>query len=464
LKRVGGKFFYRHLSKKQIIALCHFRVGEIDGVSLEMDKWKMTLEELGHHVIYIAGSSGSLDNVEIIQELHYNDADNNKIVENAYIRYHSFNSEQSFKNKIENIAKSIEEKLINIIEKNKIDILIVNNIFSLGWNLSAGVGFFSAIKKTDVKCICHHHDFSWERKKYSNPTLPFIADYLNNYFPPKHTRLKHIVINSIAQKELLKRKNIKSIIIPNVFDFDKVWKIDDYNFDFRESFGIKKNDLIVLQATRIVKRKGIELAIDFVAELCKNKHRLIGKKLYNNLIFTANNNIVFLMVGSNEDDPYFEKITKYAHKKQIVIKWVNKNIDHLRSQKNDTKTYSLWDAYVHCDIVAYTSLLEGWGNQFIEALVAKKIIISYQYPVFKNDIIPLKFNTVDLGNKHNLKEDGLTQVNHTIIVKAVNDCIALILNKEKYKQTVLENYNIGKKNLSLNTLKKLLKPIVENEK
>lgn len=29
------------------IALAHFRVGETDGVSLEMDKWKMQLEKWG---------------------------------------------------------------------------------------------------------------------------------------------------------------------------------------------------------------------------------------------------------------------------------------------------------------------------------------------------------------------------------------------------------------------------------
>ena len=33
------------------IALCHFRVGETDGVSLEMGKWRQVLERLGHEVV-----------------------------------------------------------------------------------------------------------------------------------------------------------------------------------------------------------------------------------------------------------------------------------------------------------------------------------------------------------------------------------------------------------------------------
>ena len=36
--------------------MVHFRVGELDGVSLEMDKWKSVLEEMGHTVTYLAGT------------------------------------------------------------------------------------------------------------------------------------------------------------------------------------------------------------------------------------------------------------------------------------------------------------------------------------------------------------------------------------------------------------------------
>ncbi len=451
------------MNKKQNIALCHFRVGETDGVSLEMDKWKIILEKIGHHVTYVAGSGGGLSKVEIIPALHYNNTSNNKIVDNAYVKFDSFENEFEFKKSIKNDAEAIENKLIILIKKNAIDTLIVNNIFSLGWNLSAGIGFYNAIKKTSVTCICHHHDFYWEREKYSKPTFSFIKDYLEDYFPPKHEKIKHVVINSIAKNELFERKNIESSVVPNVFDFDNVWEVDDFNFDFRKSLGIKNNDLILLQATRIVKRKGIELALDFVSELNANKHKLIGKRLYNDQLFDKDSKIVFLMVGLNEDPDYFDKIMDYAHKKQVEIKWVNEYIGHERSYANNRKTYSLWDAYAHCDIVTYTSLLEGWGNQFIEALVAKKIIVSYQYPVFEKDILPLKFNTIDLGNTHTIRNNGLAEVSQKLITEKVDQTLELILNRQQYNQIVSENYTIGKQNLSLNALEDLLAPIVSDE-
>ena len=270
-----------------------------------------------------------------------------------------------------------------------------------------------------------------------------------------------MVINTIAKNELFRRRNIESTVVPNVFDFDNDWKVDGFNQDFRTTFGIKDNDLIILQATRIVQRKGIELALDVVAELNANKHKLASKQLYNGQVFGADSNIVFLMVGLNEDPPYFDKIMKYAQQKDVDIRWVNVHIDHERSEESGHKKYSLWDAYAHCDLVTYTSLLEGWGNQFIEALVAKKIIISYQYPVFVTDILPLKFHTVDLGDQHKFKDDGLALVKQSIISEAGEKTIELLLDGDTYRQLTEENYTIGKKNLSMNALEKLLKSIVK---
>ena len=169
------------------------------------------------------------------------------------------------------------------------------------------------------------------------------------------------------------------------------------------------------------------------------------------------------MVGLNEDSPYYNKLLNYANEKNVTVVLANDKVNHARSFENNLKKYSLWDAYTQCDIVTYTSLLEGWGNQFIEALVAKKIIVNYQYPVYEKDILPLNFKTIDLGNKHSIKNNGLTLVDENITSNAVNEALALILNEKAYSQNVTSNFTIGKKNLSLSALETLLKLIVENE-
>ena len=62
------------------IALLHFRVGETDGVSLEMDKWKIALQKMGHEVVYIAGSKGTTETETfIVEEIHYKNDRNNRM-------------------------------------------------------------------------------------------------------------------------------------------------------------------------------------------------------------------------------------------------------------------------------------------------------------------------------------------------------------------------------------------------
>lgn len=51
-------------------------------------------------------------------------------------------------------------------------------------------------------------------------------------------------------------------------DFDSTeGQLDEYNRDLRARIGLKPNDIFILQATRIVTRKAIELAIDLVRAL-----------------------------------------------------------------------------------------------------------------------------------------------------------------------------------------------------
>ena len=62
------------------IALAHFRVGETDGVSLEMDKWAKVLERMGHTVVYISGSKGNVArDTFVIEEMYYQSEQNARL-------------------------------------------------------------------------------------------------------------------------------------------------------------------------------------------------------------------------------------------------------------------------------------------------------------------------------------------------------------------------------------------------
>lgn len=176
----------------------------------------------------------------VIEELHYRHPKNLRIVENAYERLQDYPDEAALEQDVREMAERLENGLLKLIERERIDLIIPNNIWSLGWSLPAGIAFARAAQKTNIRFLCHHHDFYWERERYSRPTCRFVEECLERYFPPDRKNVEHVVINRIAKSELQKRKGIEASVVPNVFDFaSPTWSEDEYNRDFREAIGVK---------------------------------------------------------------------------------------------------------------------------------------------------------------------------------------------------------------------------------
>ena len=444
------------------IALAHFRVGETDGVSLEMEKWRKVLEKMGHKVIFI---SGTPDYGEIcIPEMNIHSELFEKHKRNSYESLKDYESEEDFKKDILKYADVIENKLDEAIDREKIELIIPNNIFSLGISLPIAIAFYRVIKKRRLKVIGHHHDFYWERSNLSHPTCDFVRKCLNKYFPPLDIPMVHVVINKITQRELKKRKGVDSIVVPNVLDFEQpLWIYDDFNKDFREKIGLSNNDIVVLQATRVTERKAIEVSIEFVGELQRKREKLHGT-LYDGRVFTKKDRIVLLMPGLLEaGDEYIDFLKELAEHEGVEILWINSMIGAKRSIKNGEKKYSLWDTYVISDIITYPSIIEGWGNQFLEGIFAKKPIVVFEYPVYKTDIKNFGFEVISLGDVFESRKNGkYVSIPREIMVRAVEKAISILKDGKIYKEMVERNFDLGKKHFSYKTLESILSDIIKN--
>ena len=62
------------------------------------------------------------------------------------------------------------------------------------------------------------------------------------------------------------------------------------------------------------------------------------------------------------------------------------------------KIYSLSDAYPQADLVTYPSLIEGFGNAFLEAIYYKKPIVVNNYAIYATDIRPKGFRVIELDD------------------------------------------------------------------
>lgn len=442
------------------IALIHFRSGFTDGVSLEMNKWEIVLKELGHEVYYVSGEAKN--EAFIIEEMNLNSVKFKMFFNNCYVALKDFKNEKLLEEAILLEAKIIEDKLFKIIKKNKIDLLIPNNVSSLGLHLPTGIAIANIIKKTNIKVVYHHHDFYFERERYNNPTASFINDLLLNYFPYNNENTTHVVINKIAQRSLIKMRNINSTVIPNVFDFkQKKWEIDDYNKDLKGKLGIKENDLVFLQATRIEDRKAIEIALDVVKEVYLNRSKLVNNRLYNGKVFNNDSKIHLIIAGLNElVSDKFELLNNKIIEMPFKVHLISDMVGAARSET--PKKYSLWDIYPHADFVTYPSILEGWGNQLIEALFSKKPVIVYKYPVYKTDIKKYKFKVVSLGSKYEIDKNGLKRISDFRIKKASNKIINLLKDNKKYEKITESNFKKAFENLSFENLKTKIKNVINN--
>ncbi len=419
------------------IALVHFRAGENDGVSLEMEKWEKVLKKMGHEVRYLAGSIGGRNGFTV-DSMKYDHPENNRLHGMAFEKLEV--SDGEFKGELFDYSKHIKEEIEFFFKRWKPDLMIVNNLWSLGHNLAAAIALYEIIKYHGIRAIGHHHDFFWERERYSNPTCDFVSETLEKYFPPKDDSVEHVVINEIAKEVLKERRGIDAFVIPNVFDFDRErWKEEP---GLREKFGMSEEDFIFLHATRIVERKAIEIAVDFVAKFQGHFPKLADRSVYNGRKITKNSRAILFLAGAPEfDDPdYLVRLKDYAGSKNVEMVAPFKDVE-----------YTLWDAYRITDAVTYTSVKEGWGNQFIEAVFAKLPTIVFEYPVFKTDIKKMGFQIFSLGDAYELR-DGLIEIDGGIVGETAEKFCEALVDTEKMKEKLDENFEIGRKFLSLEAL------------
>ncbi len=434
------------MAKYKKIGIIHYRVGRTDGVSLEIEKRKFILNQLGHSVKLISGPMQNGADY-IIDELEF-DTDQVKCIKENCFAYFGKNdlAEKKLKEMIESLSHNIKAAFLKIHQEEKFDALLIHNIFSHGRHIAAASAFARIAEELKIPVLSTNHDYYWERIEYQQPTNTFVRDYLNTYVPPNNKYITHICINSLAKNDLWEKRKIYSVVFPDIFDFNqRRWYRDEFNSDMLQQFNISNDDLVVLQATRIVERKGIEIAVRFVAELTKQRERLFGKTLYNGKLFTNDSSIVFVLAGYAEESAkkYLLNLQKFIENSGIRAVFISDRIGSERMQSSQ-KRYSLWDAYAHADLVTYPSLFEGWGNQFIEAVFAEKPIVLFEYPVFKSDIVQEGYKFISFGDTWQRNSTNFAAISETVLNHAVDQALTWLTNV-KTKQWLAKNWNIGKK-------------------
>ena len=375
------------------------RFAGTDGVSLETEKWADVLERRGHTCFYFAGYSDRPPErsrvvsealfmhpaIEAISTVPFQEEwggqDLVRFV-NPEVRaiYTAAFSQRlrppSLTRKIHELADFLKEQLYKFVRDFQVELLIIENALAIPLNVPLGIALTEFIAETGFPAIAHHHDFYWERQRF---LVNSISDYLSMAFPPNLPSVRHVVINSLAAQQLSLRTGIAAMIIPNVMDFETpAAPPDDYAQDVRQALGVAPDELLVLQPTRVVQRKGIEHAIELV--------RRTGLKA----------RLVVSHASGDEGDAYEQRVRQFAAMLGVPVNFEANLIRNSRGQTDDgRKVYRLADVYPFADLVTYPSTVEGFGNAFLEAVYFRRPVVVNNYSIFDVDIKPKGFRVIE---------------------------------------------------------------------
>jgi glycosyltransferase involved in cell wall biosynthesis len=450
------------------IGFIQHRLGRTDGVSLEVDKFRAILERNGHTVHYLAGNE-DVPGGQCIPELYPFHPVTQRILMNATRELKDYANAGELLAEVRAHADLIKPGMLRFIRENGLDLIFPNNLQSVGYNLPGMLALHEVIRETGIRTVCHNHDFWWEDSGEVYPTSPEVVAFYEEHAPPTDSNVSHLVINRLAQAELKARTGAEARVVPNVFDFAQPsWEPDDYNADFRESLGLRPHDVFFLQATRILDRKGVELAIDVLAELNRPECRaaLAEGPLYNGQTFQEDSRLVLVCAGYVEgiglSGSYEQNLVDKAKELGVEVLWCGDRVKHSRGQDEHGKIYSLWDAYVGADFVTYPSYWEGWGNQLIEAVFAKLPVLLFEYPVYVSDLRLAEFEVVSLGKKlaeHDAR--GLVTVAPEAVRSAAEGVIRYLKDGAAREKAVEHNFACAKALYSYEALEGILAAILE---
>lgn len=402
-----------------------------DGVSLEASKWGKVFEkELDHECFWFAGKLDTPENSSsLCPKAFFEHSSVIPLQEKLFSDLNACSNDLT--DSVNVLEAEIHNSLENFVRKYSIDLVIPQNVLAIPMHVPMGLAVTSMASK-GLPMIAHHHDFYWERERFLKGCA---QHYLDSSFPPKITeKFQHVVINSQAKESLMQRLGLGSTVIPNVFDFENPpSNSDDYGNDFRDQFKIESDEILVLQPTRVVPRKGIELSI----ELCSRIQKLTKKKIC----------LVVSHLAGDEGMDYYYQLVDLSERLGVKVIWAGERIGESRGlNSSGEKSYQLWDVYPHADFVTYPSLYEGFGNALLETFYFSKPVLVNRYPVFKDDIEPCGFKVVSMDGE--------------VTNEVVSETMDLILDKNLAEQWTQLNYDLCIENFSYKVLKDSLGKIL----
>ena len=403
------------------------RFAGVDGVSFETLKWEEILRRLGHVTRLCAGElPRGREDETLIPEMHFAYPPARAVSTAAFDP--AADSDEVGR-EVARLAEDLLPRLAAWIEAEAIELLVVENAWAIPMQLPLGVALARLVAELRLPTIGHHHDYAWERERFAACIVPEILELA---FPPDLPSVHHVSINSPAKAELERRRGLSSTIIPNAYEFEvPPAGRDDYSRSLRSELGMGGHNLLVVQPTRVVPRKGIELSIELV-------HRLDDPRAH--LLITS--------PAGDEGLDYLAQLHVRADQLSVDLRYAADRFAHERWHHGERRTFAVTDSYLEADLITFPSLYEGFGNALVETVYFGKPLVVNRYSVYDADIRPLGFRFVE--------------INGAITDATVAEVQELIHDGERRATDAAHNFAIGRRHLGFGMLQERLAALIDS--
>jgi glycosyltransferase involved in cell wall biosynthesis len=271
-----------------------FRLGGPDGVSVEAGKWTWALGRLGFDVRTVAGE-GTAD-----------------------VLVPGLATAAEGGPTTDEVADAVGDA----------QLVVVENLCSLPLNPAAA--HVVATVLAGRPAVLHHHDLPWQRERFAGAPAP-----------PDDPAWLHVTINDLSRRQLAEH-GIRATTVRNAFDPDPP---EGDRRGARTAMGMAEADVLVVQPTRAIARKGVPVALALAESL----------------------GAAYWLVGPTEEG-YDDELADVLASARVPV---------LRGLPSGR----IADAYAAADVVAFPSTWEGFGNPVVEAALYGKPLAVRRYPV-----------------------------------------------------------------------------------
>ncbi|HEX5811249.1 MAG TPA: glycosyltransferase family 4 protein [Pseudonocardia sp.] len=278
-------------------AILSYRLGTADGVSVTAAQWVTALRRLGMHVTTVAGAGRADVLVEGLA--------------------------------IEAGRPPPRHRLDAAL--GDADLVVVDNVCSLPMNPAVGEAVAEYL--AGRVAVLRHHDLPWERAQYADLTA----------WPPDDPRWRHVTINEQARRALAERRGIAATTVYHGFDERPCpWR----RAQVRSALGVADDRPLVLQPTRAIARKNVDVGLALAAELGGT----------------------FWLTGPAEDG-FAAELDRLVRRAAVPV------------CRGVPARVSMAAAYAACDVVVLPSSWEGFGLPLVESALHRRPIAVGDFPV-----------------------------------------------------------------------------------